>query len=137
MGVVRIEVDHCEHRVGLVITKVIVIGSPGVEIERNEITLRVQGSANFERERRPLGIPSRFFVPHPLHSNRPANFLRQKRRFKTGVIGSSAAIRLRPIHPDHAHAIARYLEELGNAVPEAIRFHVIRINRHLPVRRIC
>ncbi len=52
---------------------------------------------------------------------------------------SSAAVRaisLRAVHPHDAHAIPGYVEELRDAVPEAIRLHVVRVDRHLIVRGI-
>ena len=114
-----------QHGIGFVVTQVIVVGGSGIEIESNEIALRVERSANFECEGGSLSIPGGFLFAHPLHSDRTADFLGQKRRFKACVIGGRAAVRLRTIHPDHTYAIARHLQELGDSVAQDVGFHVI------------
>jgi hypothetical protein len=50
-------------------------------------------------------------VPHPLHAHRPADLLRQERRLEAGIVRRRAAVGLRPLHPDDAHAVARHVEE--------------------------
>ena len=125
-----------QHGIGLVVTEVMVVGGSRVVVQRDEVALGIQPSAQLECIRRALGIPGRLLVPHPLHSNRPADLFGQKCRLEARVIGGRAAVALGSLHPDDAHLIAWHLKKLGDAVPQAIRFHVIGIDRHLPVRRI-
>ena len=65
-----------------------------------------------------------------------SDLLGQERRLEPGVVGGGAPVGLRPFHPDDADTIARHLEELRHAVPQSVRLHVVRIDRHLVVRRI-
>ena len=125
-----------QHGVGLVVADVVVVGGARVVVERDEIALRVETAAHLERERRPLRIPRRFLVPHPLHAHRPADLLRQIRRLEPGIVGRRAAVALRAFHPDDAHLVARHVEKLRDAVAHAVRLHVVRVDRHLAVRRI-
>ena len=53
--------------IGLVVTNVVVVGGPGVVLQRDEVAVFIEASAHLECVRRPLGIPGRLFVPHPLH----------------------------------------------------------------------
>ena len=124
-----------QHRVVLVVAEMIVIGGARVVVERDEVALRVERAAHLERVRRALRVPRRFFLPHPLHAHRPADLLRQKRRLEPGIVGRRAAVGLRPVHPDDADAIARHLQELGDAVAQPVRLHVVRVDRQLIVRR--
>ena len=112
------------------------VGGLRVVFTGDEVALRIEPSSQLERVRRALRIPGRLLVPHPLHANRPANLLRQKCRLEARIVGGRAAIPLRPFHPDDAHLIAGDLKKLSDAVPQTIGFHVVGIDRHLPVRRI-
>ena len=96
----------------------------------------VEPAAHLERVRRALRVPRGFFLPHPLHAHRPADLLREERRLEPGIVCRRAAVGLRPFHPDDAHAIARHLEELRDAVAQPVRLHVVGIDRQLIVRRI-
>ena len=125
-----------QDRIGLVVIDVIVVGRSSVEIEGHEIPLRIERAAHLERERRPLGIPRRLLIAHPLHANRPANFLGEIGGFETCIVGRGSAVGLRPIHPFNAYSIARHAEEFRDAASQAVRLHVVRINRHLTIRRI-
>ena len=125
-----------QHGIGLVIADVIVVGGPGIVIERHEVPRGIQSSAHLDRECRGLRIPRRLFVPHPLNANRPADLFRQIRRLASRIVGGGAAVTLRAFHPDDAHFFARHPEKSGDARSHAIRLHVIGIDRHLAVRRI-
>ena len=84
-----------------------------VVLERHHLALSIQPAAQLEDVGRALGIPRRFFVTHPLHAHRAAELLRQERRFETGIVRGGAAVHLRAIHVDHAHLLARHVEELA------------------------
>ena len=81
-----------QNGIGLVVAEVIEVSGASAVVERDEISAGIQTSAYLEGERRSLGIPSRLFVPHPLHANRPADFLREKRRLEARIIGGRATV---------------------------------------------
>ena len=125
-----------EHRVGLVVADVVVIGGAAVPLERRQVALRVERAAHRHGVGRALGVPGGFLVAHPLHAHRASELLGQERGLEAGVVGGGAAVRLRPLHPHHAHLIPRDLEERRDAVAQPVRLHVVRVDRHLPVRRV-
>ncbi len=85
----------------------------------------------------PLVVPRRFFVAASTATRTgPTDLFGQERRFEAGIVGSGAAVDLRAIHVDHAHVLARHVEELRDAGAQAVRLHVVRIDRHLPVGRV-
>src|SRR4029450_13398108 len=100
-----------ENGIGLVITKVVVVGGARIVIECDEISLCIQSSPQLEREGRALRVPRSFLLPHPLDPDRTADLFGKVSRFKSGIIRSRAAIRLRTFHPDNAHAITWHLKE--------------------------
>ena len=75
-------------------------------------------------------------IAHPLQPHRTSDLLRDERRLEPRIIGGGAPVRLRPFHPDDANTIARHLEELRHAVAQSVRLHVVRVDRHLIVRRV-
>jgi len=89
----------------------VVIGRLRIEIERREISLRIQRTAHFERERRALGIPGRFLIPHPLNADRPADFLCEEGGFETRVIRRGSPVSLWTFHPNDANLLACGLTE--------------------------
>ena len=136
VGAARAHQLRDQHRVVLVVAEVIVIGGARVVMQRHEIALRVEAAAHLHRIGRTLRVPRRFFLARPLHPHRPADLLRQIRRLEPRIVRRGAAVGLRAFHPDHAHAVARHVEELRHAVAHAVRLHVVRIDRQLIVRRI-
>ena len=125
-----------QHRVGLVVAQMVVVDGARVVLERRQLALRVEPAAQLEDVGRALRVPGRLLVPHPLHAHRPAELVREERGFEADVVGGRAAVDLRPIHVDDAHALARQSEELRDAVAQAVRLHVVRVDRHLTVGRI-
>ena len=122
-----------QHRVRLVVAEVVEVGRARVVVESDQVALCVQRAAHLDRKGRRLGVPGRLLVPHPLHADGTSHLLGQVRRLEPRVVGGRASVALGPLHPDHAHAIARHLKEFGDAVPQAVRLHVIGIDRHLIV----
>ena len=125
-----------ENGVRLVVTEMAVVGGAGGVVERDEMALRVEAAAHLYCIRRAFRVPRRFLVAHPLHAHRPADFLRDVRRFESRVAGGRAAESLRSIHPDDADLLARHAEKLRDAVAQSVRLHLVGIDRHLAVRRI-
>ena len=82
------------------------------------------------------------FVSHAvsswrIHCTRTGRQLvRQERGFEADVVGRRAAVDLRPVHVDDAHALARHVEEPRDAVAQTVRLHVVRVDRQLIVGRI-
>ena len=122
-----------QHGLGFVVADVIVVHRLRVVVVGDQVALGIQATPHLERERRPLGVPGRLFVPHPLHANRTADLFCQISRLEARVISGGAAEPLRPFHPDHAHLLAWHLQKRGDAVAHAIRLHVVRVDRHLPI----
>ena len=89
---------------GIVVAQVVVVDGARIVLERRQLALRVEPTAQLEVVGRPLGIPSRLLVPHPLHAHRPAELVREERGLETDVVGGRAAVDLRSIHVDDAHA---------------------------------
>ena len=93
-----------QHGVGLVVAQMVVVDRARVVVERHELALRVEPAAQLENVGRPFGIPGRLFVPHPLHAHRSAELVREERGLEADVVRRRAAVDLRPIHVDDAHA---------------------------------
>ena len=125
-----------QHGVGLVVTHVTIVRRLGIVIECHEPALGVEPAAQLECERRPFRVPRRFFVPHPLHAHRPADFPGEVRRLESRVVRRRTAVALRPFHPDDADLFARHAEELCDPVSHAVGLHVVRVDRHLTIRRV-
>jgi len=113
-----------------------VVGGAGVVVQGHEVALRIEPTTQLEGECRALGVPGGFLLAHPLHAHGPPDLLRQKRRLEPRIVSGRTAVALRTVHPEHAHAVARHLQELRNAVPHPVRLHVVGVDRQLIVRRI-
>ena len=126
-----------EDGIGLVVADVVVVGRACVVIERDEVAPRIQTAAHLERERRALGIPARFprssstarepadRSPLPETPPRTRHRLRPCGRTPEG-----------PSIQTTRTSIARHVEKLRDAVAQPVGLHVVRIDRHLAVRRI-
>ncbi len=75
-------------------------------------------------------------MPHPLDADGTTDLFGQERRLETRVVGGRAAVQLGTVHPDDPHLLPRHTEEFGDTRPQAVRLHVVGVDRHLSVRRI-
>ena len=125
-----------QHRPRLVVPDARVVGDAGAVVQRDRIALGVESTPQVDGKGGTLGVPRGLFVTRPLHAHGAAELLRQEGGLEARVVGSRAAVQLRPVHPDHAHAVRRHVEELGDPGAVAVRLHVVRVDRHLAVGRI-
>ena len=119
-----------------VVAEMVVVGGARLEAVRRETPLRVEGSAQGDHVGGRLAVPAGFLVTHPLQPHGPADLFGDERRLEPRVIGGGPTVGLRALHPDDADAIARQLEELGDAVAKTVGLHVVRVDGHLIVRRV-
>ena len=79
-----------QHGVELVVAEMVVVGRARLEVERDEIALRVEPAAHLDGERRPLRVPGRFLLRiHCTRTGRPSSFARNA----ASNPASSAAVR--------------------------------------------
>ena len=61
---------------------------------------------------------------------------RQVRRLEACIICRRAAVPLRALHPDDTYLFPGHPQELRDTGSHPVRLHVVRIDRHLTIRRI-
>ena len=125
-----------KHGIRFVVSQVCVVNGARVILDCCQLAGRIEPAAQREGVGRAFGVPSRFLVAHPLHAHRAAEFVREKRGFEANVVRRRAAIQLRTVHVDYAHAVARQSQKLRHTVAQSVRLHVVGVDRHLLVGRI-
>ena len=111
-----------EHGIVLVVAHVVEVGRARVVVERHQLALRVECATHGDRVGGTFRVPPALFLAAPLHAHRAAELGGEKRRFEAGVVGRRASVRLRSLHPDDAHVLARDLQELRHAVASPYDF---------------
>jgi hypothetical protein len=80
-----------------------------VGFPNDNLTIVIDESAVVEQYRRALRIPAVLVRAHPLETNRTADLLRDKSRFRRAVIGTIAAITTGAFEVDTPHIFGRDL----------------------------
>ena len=123
-----------QHRVGLVVADVVVVGGARVVVERGQLSVCIDGATHRDCVGGPL-VSHAVSSWRPLDANRTAHFGRGT-PLRSRHHRRRCARSVRALHPHHAHGLARDLQELRDAVAHPVRLHVVRIDGELPVRRI-
>src|SRR3954452_2281574 len=100
----------------------VVVARASLELIPDQAPRGVQSSTHFYNVGRPLSVPSRFLVSHPLHANGTANLSGYPGGLKNCIFRGTPAIALRTLHIRDPNSVSRHLEKCGNAGSHAVRF---------------
>src|SRR5437660_9821526 len=95
-------------------------GGPSLEHKGCDSPLGIQSALQVGDRRRAQWCPGMLVLPHPLHTHRFSNGLRQQSRLRSGVITCESSVGTGSFHPYAPHFVQRQTQHGGQVPPVSL-----------------